>query len=64
MEPSFGKPSSIVIASEPFTSRRSDWMKMERNSMMIVDETMRISFRNVQMEVEKLDFESIAPEIG
>ena len=43
---------------------RSDWMKVERNAMMIVDETMRISFRNVEMEVEKLDFESVAPEIG
>lgn len=64
MEPTFGKASAIVLASEPFTARRSDWMKVERNAMMIVDETMRISFRNVQMEVEKLDFESIAPEIG
>lgn len=64
MEPTFGKPSAIVLASEPFTARRSDWMKMERNAMMIIDETMRISFRNVMMDVEKLDFESIAPEIG
>ena len=64
MEPTYGKPSAIVLASEPFTSRRSDWMKVERNAMMIVDETMRISFRNVEMEVEKLDFESVAPEIG
>jgi len=64
MEPTYGKPSSIVLASEPFTARRSDWMKMERNSMMVVDETMRISFRNVEMDVEKMDFESIAPEIG
>jgi predicted glutamine amidotransferase len=64
MEPTFGKPSAIVVASEPFTARRSDWMKVERNAMMIVDETMRISFRNVEMDVEKVDFESIAPEIG
>jgi predicted glutamine amidotransferase len=64
MEPSFGKPSAIVVASEPFTARRSDWMKVERNAMMIVDETMRISFRNVEMDVEKMDFQSIAPEIG
>ena len=64
MEPSFGKPSAIVVASEPFTARRSDWMKVERNAMMIVDETMRISFRNVEMAAERMDFESIAPEIG
>lgn len=64
MEPSYGKPSAIVVASEPFTARRSDWMKVERNSMMVVDETMRINFHNIEMEVEKLDFETIAPEIG
>ncbi|MBM4177880.1 MAG: class II glutamine amidotransferase [Ignavibacteria bacterium] len=64
MEPSFGKPSAIVVASEPFTARRSDWMKIERNSMMVVDETMRINFHNIEMDVEKLDFETIAPEIG
>ena len=64
MEPTFGKPSAIVVASEPFTARRSDWMKVERNSMMIVDETMNINFRHVEMEVEKMDFETVAPEIG
>ncbi len=64
MEPTYGKPSAIVVASEPFTARRSDWMKVERNSMMVVDETMRITFRHVQMDVEKLDVEHIAPEIG
>jgi glutamine amidotransferase len=64
MEPSYGKPSAIVVASEPFTARRSDWMKVERNSMMVVDETMRINFHNIEMDVEKLDFETIAPEIG
>lgn len=64
MEPSYGKPSSIVVASEPFTARRSDWMKVERNSMMVVDETMRIHFHHLEMDVEKLDFETIAPEIG
>lgn len=64
MEPSFGRPSAIVVASEPFTARRSDWMKVERNSMMIVDETMRIRFQHVEMDIEKEDFETIAPEIG
>jgi predicted glutamine amidotransferase len=64
MEPSYGKPSAIVVASEPFTARRSDWMKVERNSMMVVDETMRINFHNIEMDVEKLEFETLAPEIG
>jgi predicted glutamine amidotransferase len=64
MEPTFGHPSSVVISSEPFTAKRSDWMKMERNCMMIIDETMRFRFQNVQMEVEKYDVETFAPEIG
>lgn len=64
MEPTHSKPSAIVVASEPFTARRSDWMKVERNSMMVVDETMRIHFHHVEMGIEKLDFESIATEIG
>jgi hypothetical protein len=64
MEQAYGKPSAIVVASEPFTARRADWMKVERNAMMVVDETMSISFHHVEMDVEKLDFETIAPEIG
>lgn len=56
MEPSVGQATAIVIASEPMTSRRSDWMKVQRNSMMIVDETMRIHYRDIEMEFEKLDF--------
>lgn len=64
MDPTYGKPSAIVVASEPFTDRRSDWMKVERNSMMVIDETMRISFRHVEMDVEKLDLEPITPELG
>ena len=57
-------PSAIVVASEPFTARRADWMKVERNAMMVIDETMTITFHHVEMDVEKLDFETIAPEIG
>lgn len=64
MESSYGKPSAIVVASEPFTARRADWMKVERNSMMVVDETMGIAFHHLTMNVENLDFETIAPEIG
>ena len=52
MEPSNGKPSTIVVASEPFTSKRSEWMKVERNSILTVDEEMRISFRNVDLPIE------------
>jgi predicted glutamine amidotransferase len=52
MEPSNGKPNAIVVASEPFTSKRSEWMKVERNSMLSVDENMRISFRNVDLPIE------------
>lgn len=64
MEPTYGRPSAVVVASEPFTARRSDWMKVERNCMMIVDETMRFRFQNVEMSIEQHDFETIAPEIG
>ncbi|MEN9281714.1 MAG: hypothetical protein RL594_649 [Bacteroidota bacterium] len=64
MEQAYGKPSAIVVASEPFTARRADWMKVERNAMMVIDETMTITFHHVEMDVEKLDFETIAPEIG
>jgi hypothetical protein len=39
-------------------------MKVERNSMMVVDETMGIQFHHLSMNVENLDFETIAPEIG
>jgi hypothetical protein len=31
---------------------------------MVVDETMRINFHNIEMDVEKLEFETLAPEIG
>lgn len=56
--PSEGKrPTTILVASEPITARRSDWMKVERNSMMIVDETMRITFRSIELEIEKTVYE-------
>jgi predicted glutamine amidotransferase len=54
MEPSNGKPSTIVVASEPFTSKRSEWMKVERNSILTVDEEMRISFRNIDLPIEHI----------
>ena len=58
MEPTFGKPTAICMASEPFTARRSDWMKVERNSMMIVDETMRIRFQHLELPIEQSLFET------
>ncbi|MFM8472904.1 MAG: class II glutamine amidotransferase [Candidatus Kapaibacterium sp.] len=45
--------AAVLIASEPITARRSDWMKVERNCMMIVDESMRIGFRNIELPVER-----------
>jgi predicted glutamine amidotransferase len=58
MEPDNGKPSAIVIASEPFTYKRSEWMKVERNSLFIVDETMKLSFKNVELPIEHALFEN------
>lgn len=56
MEPSVGQSTAIVVASEPMTARRSDWMKVQRNSMMIVDETMRIHYQDIEMGFEKIEF--------
>jgi glutamine amidotransferase len=55
MEAAKGRPSAVVIASEPFTVRRSDWMKVERNAMIIVDETHDIKFQSIRLPIE--DFE-------
>jgi predicted glutamine amidotransferase len=57
MELSHGKPTTIVVASEPFTYRRTEWMKVERNSMLIVDEAMRLSFQNIALPVEHSMYE-------
>jgi predicted glutamine amidotransferase len=51
--PSGKRHACVLIASEPITARRSDWMKVERNCMMIVDESMRISFRNIELGIER-----------
>lgn len=53
MEPTIGTPNAIVIASEPFTARKADWIKVGRNIMMIVDETMHIHFQDIQLSFEK-----------
>ncbi len=57
MEPSDTQPTCIVLASEPFTLRRSDWFKVGRNSMMVIDETMRIHFSDVRLEAESAMFD-------
>jgi glutamine amidotransferase len=49
-----GHPQAIVIASEPFTLRRSDWMKVERNAMMIIDESKNIRFQSIELPIEKM----------
>ena len=52
-------PNCIVLASEPFTARRPDWMKAERNSMLIIDETMRLRFKDIRLEVEEYMVEMV-----
>ncbi len=59
MEPSSAQPTSIVIASEPFTLRRSDWFKVGRNTMMVIDETLRIHFHDIILPVERKMFEPV-----
>jgi predicted glutamine amidotransferase len=59
--PTGSRHAAILIASEPVTARRSDWMKVERNSMMIVDESMRISFRNIELPIERRYYEISMP---
>lgn len=56
MEPSSSLPSACIVASEPFTLRRSDWVKVPRNSMIIIDETMRINFQDIVLPIEKVEF--------
>lgn len=51
MQPDKGQASVVIIASEPFTENKSDWMRVERNSMMIVDENLRISFKDIASNV-------------
>lgn len=54
MIPCDGHPTCIIVASEPFTLRRSDWMKVERNAMMIIDEQLNIRFQSIELPIEKL----------
>lgn len=56
MEPDDGRSGAVVIASEPFTSVKSDWVKIGRNSMIIVDEDLSINFLDIEMSFEKAGF--------
>ncbi|MCS7169567.1 MAG: class II glutamine amidotransferase, partial [Candidatus Kapabacteria bacterium] len=52
MEPTYGHPSAVVLASEPLTGTHSDWIKIERNTMMVVDETLRLQFHSIELPFE------------
>ncbi len=52
-----GRPDAVIIASEPFTTRRSDWMKVERNVLMIIDENKNIKFQSLRLPIEDLEQE-------
>jgi glutamine amidotransferase len=59
MEPTYGTPSAVVIASEPFTGSHADWIKVERNTMMVVDETLRIHFYPIELPFERFASEEV-----
>lgn len=52
MEPDQGQSKAVIIASEPFTQVKSDWIKVARNSMIIVDDDLSIRFQDIAMEHE------------
>jgi predicted glutamine amidotransferase len=56
MLPDDGRSEAVVIASEPFTSVKSDWVKVSRNSMIIVDEDLSIRFADIELPFEKAEF--------
>jgi glutamine amidotransferase len=56
MAPDEGQSEAVVIASEPFTSHKSDWVKVTRNSMIIVDEDLNIRFEEIELPFEKAAF--------
>jgi predicted glutamine amidotransferase len=56
MAPDAGHSEAIIIASEPFTSSKSDWTKVTRNSMIIVDEDLNIRFEEIELPFEKAAF--------
>lgn len=56
MLPDEGKAEAVIIASEPFTSVKSDWIKVVRNSMIIVEEDLSIHFADIELPFEKAAF--------
>jgi predicted glutamine amidotransferase len=56
MMPDEGRSQAVVIASEPFTSHKSDWVKVSRNSMIIVDDDLTIRFADIELPFEKAEF--------
>jgi glutamine amidotransferase len=56
MLPDEGMHQAVVIASEPFTSVKSEWTKVSRNSMVIVDDDLTISFADIELPFEKAEF--------
>lgn len=56
MEPDGGQSEAVIIASEPFTAVKSDWIKVARNSMIIVDEDLSIRFKDIEMSFERSEF--------
>ncbi len=56
MEPDNGQSEAVIIASEPFTAVKSDWVKVGRNSMIIVDEDLSISFEDIELSFERAGF--------
>ena len=56
MVPDEGQSEAVIIASEPFTSHKSDWVKVTRNSMLIVEEDLSIRFADIELPFEKAAF--------
>ncbi len=56
MIPDDGASEAVVISSEPFTSNKSDWVKVTRNSMIIIDEDLSIRFADIELPFEKATF--------
>jgi glutamine amidotransferase len=56
MLPDEGRSEAVVISSEPFTGVKSDWTKVVRNSMLIIDEDLSIRFADIELPFEKAAF--------
>jgi len=56
MIPDEGTSEAIVISSEPFTSVKTDWVKVSRNSMIIIEDDLSIRFADIELPFEKASF--------